>query len=94
MSRIVLADDGTPFNGRSPELGPLGGAETAFVSLAAAMARLATDETLRASLAQAGRAAYLERFSKQAIVGQYLAFFDRIMAGNSSRTVTGSVTRG
>ncbi|HEX9466043.1 MAG TPA: glycosyltransferase family 4 protein [Alphaproteobacteria bacterium] len=39
MSRIVLADDGIPFDGRSPEAGPLGGAESAFVSLAEALAR-------------------------------------------------------
>jgi hypothetical protein len=32
--RIVLADDGIPFHGRSPEEGPLGGSESAFVSLA------------------------------------------------------------
>jgi glycosyltransferase involved in cell wall biosynthesis len=38
MADIVLADDGIPFDGRSPERGPLGGAESAFVSLAAALA--------------------------------------------------------
>lgn len=38
MGRIILADDGIPFDGRSPELGPLGGAESAFVSLAEALA--------------------------------------------------------
>lgn len=39
MARIVMADDGIPFDGRSPETGPLGGAESAFVSLAEALAR-------------------------------------------------------
>jgi glycosyltransferase involved in cell wall biosynthesis len=39
VSRIILADDGIPFDGRSPEAGPLGGAESAFVSLAEALAR-------------------------------------------------------
>ncbi len=39
MSRIVMADDGIAFDGRTPEKGPLGGAETAFVSLAEAFAR-------------------------------------------------------
>lgn len=35
---IVLADDGVPFDGRSLEAGPLGGAETAFIGLAEALA--------------------------------------------------------
>lgn len=39
MARIVLADDGLVFDGRSPEIGPLGGAESAFVALAEALAR-------------------------------------------------------
>lgn len=38
MAHIVLADDGIPFNGRSPETGPLGGAESAVVALAEALA--------------------------------------------------------
>ena len=39
MARIVMADDGIPFDGVSFEHGPLGGVETAFVSLAEALAR-------------------------------------------------------
>ncbi len=39
MSHIVMSDDGLPFDGRSLRAGPLGGAETAFVSLAEALAR-------------------------------------------------------
>lgn len=39
MARIVMADDGIAFDGRSPEIGPLGGAESAFVALAEALAR-------------------------------------------------------
>ena len=31
MARIVLADDGIRFDGRTPEQGPLGGAESAFI---------------------------------------------------------------
>ena len=38
MAQIVLADDGIPFDGTSLEKGPLGGAETAFISLAEALA--------------------------------------------------------
>ncbi|HXP13346.1 MAG TPA: glycosyltransferase family 4 protein [Stellaceae bacterium] len=38
MARIVIADDGVSFDGRSPETGPLGGAEAAVVSLAEALA--------------------------------------------------------
>ena len=34
MATIVIADDGIPFHGRTPEEGPLGGAESAVVSLA------------------------------------------------------------
>jgi glycosyltransferase involved in cell wall biosynthesis len=38
MAHVVLADDGIAFDGRSAEAGPLGGAETAFVALAEALA--------------------------------------------------------
>jgi glycosyltransferase involved in cell wall biosynthesis len=39
MAVIAMADDGLRFDGRTLERGPLGGAETAFVSLAEALAR-------------------------------------------------------
>ena len=38
MAELVMADDGVAFDGRSAETGPLGGAETAFVALAEALA--------------------------------------------------------
>lgn len=38
MAEIVMADDGIAFDGRIAETGPLGGAETAFVALAEALA--------------------------------------------------------
>jgi glycosyltransferase involved in cell wall biosynthesis len=38
MLEVVMADDGIVFDGRSAEAGPLGGAETAFVALAEALA--------------------------------------------------------
>ena len=38
MAHIVLADDGIVFDGRSPETGPLGGAEGAVVAVAGALA--------------------------------------------------------
>jgi glycosyltransferase involved in cell wall biosynthesis len=38
MATIVLADDGIAFDGRTAAGGPLGGAETAFVALAEALA--------------------------------------------------------
>src|SRR5229473_7398440 len=38
MAHVVMADDGIVFDGRSVEAGPLGGAETAFVALAEALA--------------------------------------------------------
>lgn len=38
MARIVIADDGIRFDGRTPETSPLGGAESAVVSLAEALA--------------------------------------------------------
>ncbi|MCM0021413.1 MAG: glycosyltransferase family 1 protein, partial [Tagaea sp.] len=38
MARIALADDGMAFDGRSAGTGALGGAETAFVRLAEALA--------------------------------------------------------
>ena len=37
MARIVLADDGIEFDGRTPEQGPLGGAETSLVFLMASV---------------------------------------------------------
>ena len=39
MARIVLADDGIVFDGRTPEQGPLGGAETSLVFLMEELAR-------------------------------------------------------
>jgi glycosyltransferase involved in cell wall biosynthesis len=39
MVLIVMADDGIPFDGDTPHNGPLGGAESAFVSLAEAFAK-------------------------------------------------------
>ncbi len=38
MAELVMADDGIAFDGRTAEAGPLGGAETAFVALAEALA--------------------------------------------------------
>jgi glycosyltransferase involved in cell wall biosynthesis len=38
MARVVMADDGIAFDGAMAEQGPLGGAETAFVALAEALA--------------------------------------------------------
>ncbi|MGH7092189.1 MAG: glycosyltransferase family 4 protein [Stellaceae bacterium] len=38
MTRVVMADDGIAFDGVTAETGPLGGAETAFVALAEALA--------------------------------------------------------
>ncbi len=38
MASVVMADDGIAFDGLSAEAGPLGGAETAFVALAEALA--------------------------------------------------------
>jgi glycosyltransferase involved in cell wall biosynthesis len=38
MASIVMADDGIAFDGAMAEIGPLGGAETAFVALAEAFA--------------------------------------------------------
>ena len=38
MSKIILVDDGITFDGDTLSKGPLGGAETAFISLAEALA--------------------------------------------------------
>ena len=38
MASVVMADDGIAFDGRDGGAGPLGGAETAFVALAEALA--------------------------------------------------------
>jgi glycosyltransferase involved in cell wall biosynthesis len=38
MAHVVMADDGIPFDGRMAATAPLGGAETAFVALAEALA--------------------------------------------------------
>lgn len=44
--RIVLLDDGVPFDGESPDTRPLGGAEKAFARLAAALAAKGHDVTV------------------------------------------------
>jgi glycosyltransferase involved in cell wall biosynthesis len=58
MADVVMADDGIPFDGRTPEAGPLGGAETAFVALAEAFAarghRVLARSRCRASLDHKG----------------------------------------
>src|SRR5262245_23019756 len=38
MASVVMADDGAAFDGKTAEVGPLGGAETAFAALAEALA--------------------------------------------------------
>jgi len=38
MARIVMTDDGIRFDGRTPENAPIGGAESAFIGLAQALA--------------------------------------------------------
>ena len=55
MARIVMADDGIAFDGVSLATGPLGGAETAFVSLAEAFARRGHDVAVRNHCANPGR---------------------------------------
>lgn len=47
MASVVMADDGIAFDGRTAEAGPLGGAETAFVALAEALARRGHDVEAR-----------------------------------------------
>ena len=47
MAHIVMTDDGLRFDARSLSQGPLGGAETAFTSLAFALARRGHDVTVR-----------------------------------------------
>ena len=47
MAHIVMTDDGLRFDARSLGQGPLGGAETAFASLAFALARRGHQVTVR-----------------------------------------------
>ena len=54
MARVVMADDGIAFDGVSFERGPLGGAETAFVSLAEALARRGHEVIVRNHCAHSG----------------------------------------
>jgi glycosyltransferase involved in cell wall biosynthesis len=58
MAEVVMADDGIAFDGRTAEAGPLGGAETAFVALAEALAarghRVAARSQCRARLMHKG----------------------------------------
>ena len=46
MAQIVMADDGIAFDGDTLSRGPLGGAETAFVSMAEALAARGHDVTI------------------------------------------------
>jgi glycosyltransferase involved in cell wall biosynthesis len=48
-------------------------------SLASAISRVLVDETLRSDIAKNGRVTYEERFTKRAIVAQYLNFFESII---------------
>jgi glycosyltransferase involved in cell wall biosynthesis len=58
MAEVVMADHGVAFDGRTAEAGPLGGAETAFVALAEALAarghRVAVRNHCRAALRHKG----------------------------------------
>ena len=63
-------------------------------ALAAAMAKLGHEPALAAHLAEGGREAYLRQFSQQAVVAQYLAFFDKITVKRDSVAVTDSAGRG
>src|SRR5690348_9114736 len=58
MAHVVMADDGIPFDGASAANGPLGGAETAFVALAEALAarghRVEARSNCRTPLSHAG----------------------------------------
>jgi hypothetical protein len=51
MARIVMADDGIAFDGRTADAGPLGGAETAFVALAEAFAARGHEVVARSNCA-------------------------------------------
>jgi len=55
MASVVMADDGIAFDGVMAETMPLGGAETAFVALAEALAALVPDAATRARMSAAGR---------------------------------------
>ncbi|MGJ3258290.1 MAG: glycosyltransferase family 4 protein [Rhodospirillales bacterium] len=46
MARIILADDGIVFDGRTPERGPLGGAESAVIQLVETLAARGHDVTV------------------------------------------------
>jgi glycosyltransferase involved in cell wall biosynthesis len=58
MAHVVMADDGIAFDGATAEAGPLGGAETAFVALAEALAarghRVGAHSNCRAALCHKG----------------------------------------
>lgn len=69
------------------------------LALADAMATVALDKTLARNMAKAGRAAYERQFTKQAVVEQYLTFFNKITGGRipgngTSRAVTDSPLQG
>jgi len=68
-------------------------------ALAIAMATVAVNKTLARKLAQAGHEAYMRQFTKQAVVEQYMTFFNKITAGRipgngTSRSVTDSPAQG
>lgn len=54
MARIVMTDDGIDFDADALEAGPLGGAETAFVSLARAFAARGHEVSVRNMCSRAG----------------------------------------
>ena len=62
-------------------------------ALAEAMATIVVDKSLVATVVRGGLDSYLRQFTKQAVVEQYRAFFDKILAAKISGNInSGSVT--
>src|SRR5260370_27621089 len=89
MAHVVMADDGIAFDGAMAEAGPLGGAETAFVALAEALAARGHRVEARSN----GRAAISHKGVGWAPLSPDLPSTCDLYIGNRSHRVIGLVRR-
>ena len=89
MASVVMADDGIAFDGRMAETAPLGGAETAFVALAEALAARGHRVEARSRC----RAAIVHKGVGWAPLSRDLPSACDLYIGNRSHRVIGLVRR-
>ena len=89
MASVVMADDGIAFDGVMAETAPLGGAETAFVALAEALAARGH----RVEARNRCRTAVVHKGVRWAPLSRDLPYACDLYIGNRSHKVIGFVRR-